>query len=126
MVKSDIEQTNEQIPLYMLRSNLEQQIESLKKKPYNAILGFMNELFNTSHKSLTLFKFIDIEKYDIDEMKDVIKSHKKSINKYCGFDMDVSKTTHKYVILCLKKILHSIDYSFSKKMDTGTYTVKNN
>ena len=116
---------NENDPVYVTRYKIEMMGLSLKKQKYNAVLKFMNDLFETEHKSLTSFKYLDLEKCDIDDMKEVVKANKKNLKDKCKIEINEDDVNEKYIVTCLRKILTSIDYSFSKKMDSGLYYVKN-
>jgi hypothetical protein len=116
---------NEDDPVYVTRYKIEMMGLSIKRQKYDTVLKFMNDLFETEHKSLTSFKCINMEKFDIDDMKNVVKEHKKNLKNRCKIEMNEDDVNEKYIVSCLRKMLTSIDYSFCKKMDSGLYYVKN-
>lgn len=115
---------NDDDPVYLTRHKFEMALLSIKKQKYNIIIDFMNNLFNTEHKSLTLFKYINMEKVNIDHIKKIVKKHKKNLKEKCKMEISEDDVTEKYIISYLRKLLTSIDYSFCKRMNTGLFYVK--
>lgn len=120
---SNSDNATKEIPLYMLRHNFEQQLLNAKAAPYTIILALMNDLYGTKHKNLSLFKNFAADKLKNDEIELVIVKHNPTIKEQFKYELDKSKSSPKYIITCLRKMLKSIEWKITKKQDSGMYSV---
>ena len=115
---------NEEVNEYLRKVELYQLY--LKKKDYNKILVFLNNLLNLK-KEYYFKSLLDLKKIshnDIFKNKDYLlnffKENGKIISKYYSIDFNINKLCNKkkiddvYTINFINNLLHKIGYSFKE------------
>ena len=105
---------------YFMIHNIEKQVNELKKKKYNIILKFMNDLFSQKYKSLKDYKEFTFSKIKPSLLKKNISSYSNDFSS--NFKISEENIEDYDIVELLDILLGKIEYSIQKKMkDDNVY-----
>jgi hypothetical protein len=107
-----------------LRRKIVNSITDKKRERYAILVKLFNNLFETENKSLLEFKYINIEKVDIDDSTETMHKKVKKIKKHFGIKLN-DEFTHRSLVTVLRKLLESIDYKLLKSKNKEVYYIRN-